>query len=122
WFAGVALSAFSAGMLNMYLNAPGMTQDDGGRPTQEGTPVAKDVWMLGAGVSMIIDSLLNTSSRRRRSAKRRAAKIRDAKEQKIEAIHTAREEQQKALDSAREAAREERKAARKAARTARKAA
>lgn len=122
WFAGAALSVFSAGMLNMYLNTPGMTQDDGVRPTQEGTPVAKDIWMLGAGASMIIDSLLNTSSRRRKAAKRRAAKIHDAKEQRVEAIHSAREEQQKALDAAREAAREERKAARKAARTVRKAA
>src|SRR5699024_1622364 len=29
WLAGSALSAFSAGLLNMYLNTPGMTQDDG---------------------------------------------------------------------------------------------
>src|SRR5690625_3596980 len=42
WLAGSALSAFSAGLLNMYLTTPGMTQDDGVRPTQEGTSVAKD--------------------------------------------------------------------------------
>src|SRR5699024_6986227 len=120
WLAGSALSVFSAGMLNMYLNTPGMTQDDGVRPTQEGTPVAKDVWMLGAGASLIVDSMLNTTSRRKKSAKRRAAKIQEAKDQKVEAIHTARDEQQKALETAREAAAEERKAARKAARAARK--
>lgn len=122
WMAGTALSAFSAGMLNMYLNTPGMTQDDGVRPTQEGTPVAKDIWMFGAGASMIIDSMLNTSARRRRAAKRRVSKIQDAKEERVEAIHSARDEQHKALEEARDAARAERKAARKAARGARKAA
>lgn len=120
WLSGSALTAFSAGMLNMYLNTPGMTQEDGVRPTQDGTAVAKDVWMLGAGASMIVDSLLNTTSRRKKSAKRRVEKIHEAKDQKVEAIHHARDEQHKALETAREAAKEERKAARKAARSARK--
>src|SRR5699024_12005493 len=70
WLAGSALSAFSAGLLNMYLNTPGMTQDDRGRPTPDGTAVAKDVWMLGAGVSMVGDSLTNASSRRKKAVKR----------------------------------------------------
>lgn len=122
WLAGSLLTAFSAGMMNMYLNTPGMTQEDGVRPTDEGTAVAKDVWMLGAGASMIVDSLLNTTSRRKRAAKRRVARIQDAKEQRIEAIHSARDEQRNVLDEAREAAIQERKAARKAAREARKAA
>lgn len=120
WLAGSALSAFSAGLLNMYLNTPGMTQDDGVRPSQDGTAVAKDVWMLGAGVSMIIDSTLNSTSRRKKASKRRVAKIQNAKDEKVEAIHSARDEQQKVLQEAAEAAREERKAARKAARSARK--
>ena len=120
WLAGSALSAFSAGLLNMYLNTPGMTQDDGVRPSSDGTAVAKDVWMLGAGVSMVVDSLINTTSRRKKAAKRRVAKIHSAKDEKVEAIHTARDEQQKALEGAREAAHQERKAARKAAKTARK--
>lgn len=118
WLAGSALSAFSAGLLNMYLNTPGMTQDDGVRPTQEGTAVAKDSWMLGAGASMIIDSLLNSSSRRKRAAKRRVAKIENAKEQKVEAIHSARDDQRKALQEARQAVVAERKAARKARKAA----
>jgi hypothetical protein len=122
WLAGSALSAFSAGLLNMYLNTPGMTQEDGVRPTQEGTSVAKDVWMLGAGASMIVDSLVNSSSRRKKAAKRRVAKIQNAKEQKVEAINSAREDQRKALQQAREAVAQERKAARKAARGVRKAA
>lgn len=122
WLAGSALSAFSAGLLNMYLNTPGMTQEDGVRPSSDGTAVAKDVWMLGAGASMIIDSMLNSTSRRKKATKRRVSKIQDAKEQKVEAIHSARDDQRKALEEAREAAVQERKAARKAARGARKAA
>lgn len=122
WLAGSALSAFSAGLLNMYLNTPGMTQEDGVRPSSDGTAVAKDVWMLGAGASMIIDSMLNSTSRRKKATKRRVSKIQDAKEQKVEAIHSARDDQRQALEEAREAAIQERKAARKAARSARKAA
>lgn len=120
WLAGSVLSTFSAGLLNMYLNTPGMTQEDGVRPSSDGTAVAKDVWMLGAGLSMLVDSTVNTTSRRKKAAKRRVSKIHDAKEQKVEAIHSARDEQQKLLQNAAEAAREERKAARKAARSARK--
>src|SRR5699024_8312413 len=88
WMAGTALSAFSAGMLNMYLNTPGMTQDDGVRPSSDGTAVAKDVWMLGAGVSMVVDSLINNTSRRKKTAQRRVEKSHSAKEVKIEVIHT----------------------------------
>ncbi len=133
WLAGSALGVFSAGLINMYLNTPGMTQDDGVRPTSEGTAVAKDIWMLGAGASMIVDSLFNSSARRKKATKRRVAKIQDAKEQKVEAIQSARDDRRKALMEARDVALEklkeardeavqERKAARKAARSARKAA
>lgn len=52
---GLGLAAFSGGLLAMYFRTPGMTEDDDVRPTQEGTPVAKDVWMLGIALSLIID-------------------------------------------------------------------
>lgn len=58
WLAGAGLAAFSGGLLNMYRKTPGMTID-GVRPTQEGTAVAKDVFMLGIAGSLIIDSLRN---------------------------------------------------------------
>ncbi len=54
--AGLALAGFSGDLLAMYVRTPGMTQDDVICPTQEGTPVAKDVWMLGIGLSLIRDS------------------------------------------------------------------
>ena len=58
WAAGAALGAFSAGLLNMYRKTPGMTVD-GIRPTQEGTAVAKDVFMLGIAGTLILDSIFH---------------------------------------------------------------
>ncbi|WP_323960656.1 hypothetical protein GC088_03785 [Arthrobacter sp. JZ12] len=52
---GLGLAAFSGGLLAMYFRTPGMTQDDAIRPSQEGTPVAKDVWMLGIALALILD-------------------------------------------------------------------
>ena len=34
-----------------------MTREDGVRPTQQGTPLDKDVWMLGIGVGRMVDAL-----------------------------------------------------------------
>jgi hypothetical protein len=53
--AGLALAVFSGSLVGMYLKTPGMTQEDGLRPTPEGTAVAKDVWMLGIALSLILD-------------------------------------------------------------------
>jgi hypothetical protein len=55
--AGAALTAFSAGLLGLYLRTPGMRQPGSLRPTREGTAIAKDVWMLGAGLSLVVDAL-----------------------------------------------------------------
>lgn len=57
--AGTALAAFGAGLTGLYLNTPGMTQDDGIRPTQEGTGPAKDVWLVGAGLTLAMQSFLS---------------------------------------------------------------
>jgi hypothetical protein len=53
--AGLGLLAFSSGMMTMYFKTPGLTQEDGIRPTQDGTAVAKDVWMVGIALSLILD-------------------------------------------------------------------
>lgn len=52
---GLGLAAFSGGLLAMYFRTPGMTEEDNVRPSQQGTPVAKDVWMLGIALALIID-------------------------------------------------------------------
>jgi uncharacterized membrane protein YphA (DoxX/SURF4 family) len=59
--AGAGLTAFSAGLLGMYLRTPGMTREDGIRPSQQGTALAKDVWMLGIGVGLVVDGLTDRS-------------------------------------------------------------
>lgn len=57
FLAGAALTAFSAGLLGLYLRTPGMRREGSLRPTPQGVPMAKDVWMLGAGVGLMVDAL-----------------------------------------------------------------
>jgi hypothetical protein len=59
--AGPALTAFSAGLLGLYARTPGMTKEDGIRPSQQGIPLAKDVWMLGIGLGLTVDALTDRS-------------------------------------------------------------
>jgi hypothetical protein len=61
--AGAGLVAFSSGLLGMYARTPGMRKEDGWRPTQQGTPLAKDVWMLGIGLGLLIDALTDRPSK-----------------------------------------------------------
>ena len=80
--AGLALSAFSGGLLTMYRRTPGMTQPDGIRPTQDGTAIAKDVWMLGAGLALVLDALVDdtkgAAKSTKKSVKRSAKKAKQA--------------------------------------------
>ena len=51
--AGAGLTAFSAGLLGLYLKIPGMHQEGSLRPTEDGLPIAKDSWLLGIGLSLL---------------------------------------------------------------------
>ncbi|WP_104168820.1 hypothetical protein [Arthrobacter sp. SX1312] len=53
--AGLALLAFSAGMLTMYFTTPEMTMEDGVRPSPEGVALAKDSWLTGIALALILD-------------------------------------------------------------------
>jgi uncharacterized membrane protein YphA (DoxX/SURF4 family) len=55
--AGMGLTAFSAGLLGLYVRVPGMRQRRSLRPTQQGVPLAKDVWLLGIGTGLVVDDL-----------------------------------------------------------------
>jgi hypothetical protein len=57
--AGLGLAGFSAGLLGLYLRIPGMRQNGSLRPTAQGTPLAKDAWLLGIGLSFVIDTILS---------------------------------------------------------------
>jgi hypothetical protein len=59
--AGAALTGFSAGLLGLYLRTPGMRRGPKDlRSTPQGLPISKDVWMLGAGLGLVIDGLTAT--------------------------------------------------------------
>ena len=53
--AGAALTGFAGGLLGLYLRIPGMHEHL--RPTPQGTPIAKDVWLLGMGVALVADGV-----------------------------------------------------------------
>jgi uncharacterized membrane protein YphA (DoxX/SURF4 family) len=54
--AGAALVGFSAGLLGLYVRTPGMRRGRfDPRSTPEGLPISKDVWMLGAGLALLVD-------------------------------------------------------------------
>jgi hypothetical protein len=57
--AGAALTVFSAGLIGLYLRTPGMRREGSLRPTEQGIPLAKDVWLAAIGASLIIDDLVN---------------------------------------------------------------
>ncbi|MDN5688527.1 MAG: DoxX family membrane protein [Brachybacterium sp.] len=52
--AGAGLAAFSGAMMAMYLRTPEMTESDGVRPSQAGTALAKDSWLLAIGAALIL--------------------------------------------------------------------
>lgn len=54
---GAGLTAFSGGLLGLYARTPGMRKDGSPLPTQAGIPLAKDVWMAGIGLGLVIDDL-----------------------------------------------------------------
>jgi uncharacterized membrane protein YphA (DoxX/SURF4 family) len=63
--AGAALTAFSGGLLGLYWRTEALRKPGSIWPTQAGTGVSKDVWMLGIGLGLLADSV--TSWRRKKS-------------------------------------------------------
>jgi hypothetical protein len=53
--AGAALSGFSGALLGLYAKAPGLREAGSIWPTQQGTAVAKDVWLLALGIDLLTD-------------------------------------------------------------------
>lgn len=69
--AGAGLLGFSAGLLRLYWVTPGMHPPNDPRPTQQGTPLAKDVWLAGAALTLILDDLVGRGRRAGRRLTRR---------------------------------------------------
>ena len=71
--AGAVLTGFSGGLLGLYLRTPGMTKPGKSvAPTQDGLPIAKDVWMFGIGLGLLTQAL--TSREARVSTRRRPSR------------------------------------------------
>ncbi len=51
--AGLGLTAFAGGLMWMYLQTEGMREENSVRPTAAGLALAKDVWLLGIGLTLL---------------------------------------------------------------------
>ena len=67
--AGLVLTGFSSALLGLYLKTPGLTEEGSVRPSEQGVPLAKDVWLLGIGLALVIDSLSPGGRKKKRTKK-----------------------------------------------------
>lgn len=72
--AGALLTGFGAGLVGLYLRTPGMTKEDGILPTQEGISLAKDSWLLGAGLTLMSQGAVSGA---KASAKRLGKRVQE---------------------------------------------
>ena len=54
---GAGLTVFSGALLGLYLRTPGLRQEGSLRPTDQGIPIAKDVWLLAIGLAFVVDDV-----------------------------------------------------------------
>lgn len=55
--AGLALTGFSGALVTMYARTPALRKPGSIWPSQQGTGVSKDVWMVGIGLGMVVGAL-----------------------------------------------------------------
>jgi uncharacterized membrane protein YphA (DoxX/SURF4 family) len=67
--AGLALTTFAGMLMRLYLKAPGLREEGSLQPTEQGTAISKDVWMLAIGTALTIDGLTDRRSKRRKAAR-----------------------------------------------------
>ncbi len=68
--AGAALTAFSGGLLGLYLRTPGMHKPGSLAPTPEGLAIAKDSWLAGIGLSIVLRGLTGGGKRKPKKKRR----------------------------------------------------
>ena len=66
---GLALTGFSGGLLGLYLRTPGMRKPGSLAPTPEGLAIAKDSWLLGIGVGLLVRGTIDRDVKVRRAAR-----------------------------------------------------
>ena len=72
--AGAALTGFGSALMGMYFNTPSMTEEDGVRPTQEGMAVAKDAWLVGAGLTLLTQGIAGIAKSETKALKKTVRK------------------------------------------------
>jgi hypothetical protein len=55
--AGLGLTGFSGALIAMYARTPALHKPGSIWPTQQGTGVSKDIWMVGIGLGMVVGAL-----------------------------------------------------------------
>ncbi len=83
--AGLALTGFGVSLMGLYARVPGLREPGSIRPTQDGTAVAKDVWLVGAGLTLALQGFANGT---RRAGRKAAKKLSDAGTAVQEALPT----------------------------------
>ena len=73
---GAGLAGFGAGLVQLYLKTPGLTEEGSVRPTQDGIGLAKDVWLVGAGLTLLIDGIADSAKKSTKKARKSARKAR----------------------------------------------
>ncbi|MGW4467556.1 hypothetical protein [Micromonospora sp. NPDC004704] len=63
---GAGLVGLGGGLMRLYWVTPGLRRPNDVRPTEQGTGIAKDSWLLGAGLTMILDDVVHRGHRMRR--------------------------------------------------------
>ncbi|OLT28093.1 hypothetical protein BJF79_41855 [Actinomadura sp. CNU-125] len=69
--AGAGLTGFAGALTGLYLRLPGMREKGSIRPTQEGTPLVKDTWLVGIGATLVLEELSRTNEKCRHHRRRR---------------------------------------------------
>ncbi|MEY9213931.1 hypothetical protein NI17_022265 [Thermobifida halotolerans] len=54
---GAALTGFGGALVGHYFTEPGTRMEDGIRPSPQGTGLAKDVWLVGMGLTLLVDGM-----------------------------------------------------------------
>jgi uncharacterized membrane protein YphA (DoxX/SURF4 family) len=61
--AGGLLTAFSGGLLGLYLKTPGMRKPGSLAPTEQGLSLAKDSWLVGLGIGLMTRGMMERRPR-----------------------------------------------------------